>query len=86
MLSRLVITFLSRNRHLLISQVQSPSAVILESKKVKSVTVSIVSPSFCHVKFLFIPDEMSKPALSRLKEPDSVLHSIQDEPVLVMVH
>ena len=47
-LSRLVITFLSRREHLLISWLQSPSAVILEPKKIKSVTVSIVSPSICH--------------------------------------
>ena len=39
-LSRLIITFLSRSKHLLISWVQSPSAVILEPKKIKSVTVS----------------------------------------------
>ena len=48
MLSGLVITFLPRSKHLLISWLQSPSAVILEFKKVKSVTVSIVSPSVCH--------------------------------------
>ena len=48
MLSRFVIAFLQRSRHLLISWLQSPSAVILESKKIKSVTVSIVSPSICH--------------------------------------
>ena len=48
MLSRLVIAFLPRSKHLLISWPQSPSAVILEPKKIKSVTVSIVSPSFCH--------------------------------------
>ena len=48
MLSSLVATFLSRNKSLLISCLQSPSAVILEPKKVKSVTVSIVSPSICH--------------------------------------
>ena len=47
-LSRFVIAFLLRNKHLLISWLQSPSAVILESKKIKSVTVSIVSPSICH--------------------------------------
>ena len=47
-LSRLVIAFLPRNKHLLISWLQSPSAVILESKKIKSVTISIVSPSICH--------------------------------------
>ena len=48
MLSRLVITFLPRSKHLLISWLQSPSAVILEPRKIKSVTVSIVSPSICH--------------------------------------
>ena len=48
MLSRLVITFLSRNKHLLIAWLQSPSAVILEPKKIKSMTVSIVFPSICH--------------------------------------
>ena len=47
MLSRLVITFLPRSKHLLISWLQSPSTVILEPKKIKSVTVSIVSPSIC---------------------------------------
>ena len=48
MLSRLVIAFLPRSKCLLISQLQSPSAVILELKKIKSVTVSIVSSSICH--------------------------------------
>ena len=48
MLSRLVIAFLPRSKHLLISWLQSPSAVILEPKKIKSVTISIVSPSICH--------------------------------------
>ena len=48
MLSRLVITFLPRSKHLLISWLQSSSAVILEPKKVKSVTVSTVSLSICH--------------------------------------
>ena len=48
MLSRLVITFLPRSKRLLISWLQSPSAVILEPPKIKSVTVSIVSPSICH--------------------------------------
>ena len=47
MLSRLVITFLPRSKRLLISWLQSPSAVILELKNIKSVTVSIVSPSIC---------------------------------------
>ena len=48
MLSRLVITFLPRSKRLLISWLQSPSAVILEPRKIKSATVSIVSPSVCH--------------------------------------
>ena len=47
-LSHLVITFLPRSTPLLISWLQSPSAVILEPRKIKSVTVSIVSPSICH--------------------------------------
>ena len=47
-LSRLVITFFPRSKCLLISWLQSPSAVILELKKIKSLTVSIVSPSICH--------------------------------------
>ena len=47
-LFRLVITVLPRSKHLLISWLQSPSAVILEPKKIQSVTVSIVSPSICH--------------------------------------
>ena len=48
MLSRLVITFLPRSKHLLISWLQSPSAVNLEPPKIKSDTVSTVSPSICH--------------------------------------
>ena len=48
MLSRLVIAFLPRSKCLLISWLQSPSAVILEPKNIKSLTVSIVSPSVCH--------------------------------------
>ena len=48
MLSRLVITFLPRSKRLLISWLQSPSAVILELKKIKSDTVSTVSPSISH--------------------------------------
>ena len=48
MLSRFVIAFLPRSKYLLISWQQSPSTVILEPKKIKSVTVSIVSPSICH--------------------------------------
>ena len=48
MLSGFVTVFLPRSKHLLISWLQSPSAVILEPPKVKSVTVSIVSRSICH--------------------------------------
>ena len=48
MLSRLVITFLPKSKYLLISWLQSPSAVIFEPKKIKSLTVSIISPSTCH--------------------------------------
>ena len=48
MLSRLVIAFLPSSKLLLISWLQSPSAVTLDPKKIKSVTLSIVSPSICH--------------------------------------
>ena len=54
MLSKLVIAFLQRSKHLLISLLQSSSAVILEHPKIKSVTVSIVSPSICHD--VMVPD------------------------------
>ena len=56
MLCRLVITFLPRNNRLLISWLQSPSAVILEPPKIKSVTVSTVPPSICHE--MIRPDAM----------------------------
>ena len=62
-LSRFVIAFLPRRRCLLISWLQSPSAVILEPKKIKSVTASIVSPSICTVKRLQI-----SPRMARLRE------------------
>ena len=48
MLSRFVIAFLPRSKHLLISWLQSPSAVILEPRTIKSLTLSIDSPSICH--------------------------------------
>ena len=48
MLSRFDIVFLTRSKSLLRSWLQAPSAVILEPKKIKSLTVSIVSPSICH--------------------------------------
>ena len=56
MLSRLVITFLPRSKCLLISWMQSLSAVTLEPPKIKSVTVSTVSPSICYV--VMGPDAM----------------------------
>ena len=46
--SMLVIVYLPKSKHLLISWLQSPSAVILEPRKIKSATVSIISPSICH--------------------------------------
>ena len=48
MLSRLVIAFLPTSKHLLISWLQSPSALILETKKINSLTVSLVSPTIYH--------------------------------------
>ena len=48
MLSKLVIAFLPRKNRLVISWLQSPSLVILEPKKIKSVTISVVSPYVCH--------------------------------------
>ena len=56
MLSRLIIAFLPRSKDLLISWLQSPSAMILEPPKIKSVTVSIVSLSICHE--MMRPDAM----------------------------
>ena len=48
MLSRIVMVFLPRSKHLLISWLQSESSVILKPKKIKSVTVSTFPPSICH--------------------------------------
>ena len=56
MLSRLVITSLPRSKRLLISWLQSPSAMILEPKKIKSATVSTVSPSICHEHIGLVPE------------------------------
>ena len=75
MLSRFVITFLPRNRHLLISWLQSLSAVILEPKRTKSVTISVVSPSLCHevmgldAMILVFLELSFKPAFSLLFHP-----------------
>ena len=57
MLSSFLIAFLPRSKHLLISWLQSPSAVILEPREIKSATVSTVSPSTCH----------------EVKEPDAMI-------------
>ena len=54
-LSRLVIAFLPRSKRLVISLLLSPSAVISEPKEIKSVTVSIVSPSICHEVMDWMP-------------------------------
>ena len=64
-LSRLVITFLPRSKRLLISWLQSPSAVILEPRKIKSDTVSTVSPSIYQPTILYL----NKPSLSGEIEP-----------------
>ena len=77
-LSRFVIVFFPRSKHLLISWLQSLSAVILEPKKIKSVTVSIVSPSICHE--VMGPDAMIfifwmlnfKPAFHSPHSPSSI--------------
>ena len=66
MLSRLVITFLPRSKRLLISWLQSPSAMILEPKKIKSDTVSTVSPSISH----------------EMMGPDAVLKKIKNKNIL----
>ena len=55
MLSRLVIAFLPRSKHIFILWLQSPSAVILETKKIMSVTVSIASPYICYEVFPLFP-------------------------------
>ena len=69
MLSKLVITFLPRSKCLLISWLQSPSAVILEPPKIKSVTVSTVSPSICH-------EVMGKAKLIPSKNQNGILCSL----------
>ena len=84
MSSRFVIAFLPRSKHLLISWLQSPSAVILEPPKIKSLTVSIISPSICHE--VMGPDAMilvfcmlsSKPTFSvlmKVKEESNLIYS-----------
>ena len=84
MLSRLVITFLPRNRHLLISWLQSPSAVILEPPKIKFVTVSIVFPSICHE--VLGPDAMILVFWMLSFKPTFSLSSFTSRGSLVRVH
>ena len=68
MLSRLVVTFLPRSKCLLISWLQSPSAVILEPRKIKSATVSTVSPSICHEVISITSDmQMTPPLWQKVK-------------------
>ena len=84
MLSRLVIAFLPRSKHLLISWLQSLSALILEPKKTKSVTVFIVFPSICHesmgpdamilVFWMLILSQLFRSPLSLSSRGSSVLH------------
>ena len=72
MLSRLVIVFHPRNKRLLISWLQSPSVLILEPKKIKSVTVSIVSPSIFH-EVMGFEFKYSCPACLKKKKLSSCL-------------
>ena len=73
MLSRLVITFLPKSKRLLISWLKSPSAVILEPPKIKSDTVSTVSPSISHTYWTRLINFFKKGGfkLSRTIEPES---------------
>ena len=64
MLSMLVIAFLPRSNRLLISWLQSPSTVILEPPRIKSLTVSIVSPSICHEVMDRVPEPVPPDRLS----------------------
>ena len=78
MISRVVIAFLWRRKHLLISWMQSPSVVILEPKKVESVTASIVSPSIWHELIGWVCNQdicqiLSSEALAGAEESDSKL-------------
>ena len=93
MLPSLVIAFLPRSKHLLISWLQSPSTVILEPKKIKSVTISIVSPSIiCHepslALLMYTESLQSHPTLCDAMEfspPGSSVHGILQERILEWV-
>ena len=92
MLSRLVITFLPRSKCLLISWLQSPPAVILESRKIKSDTVSTVSPSICHevmgpdAMILQIPGIIGKFGLGVQNEAGQRLMEFCQENTLVIAN
>ena len=79
-LSRLVIAFLTRSKHLLISRLQSQSAVILELKKIKSATVSTISPSICHevmgLDVMILVFWMSLPPVQCYEPPSIVLQAL----------
>ena len=83
MLSRLVITFLPRSKHLLISWLQSSSAVILEPRKIKSATVSTVSPSICQEVKVKVKVAQSCPALCN--SMDHTVHGILQARILESV-
>ena len=72
MLSRVVITFLSRSKRLLISWLQSPSVVILEPRKIKSDTISTVSPSISHE--VVGPEKLTLFSIDAEKAFDEIQH------------
>ena len=78
MLSRLVITFLPRSKRLFISWLESPPAMILEHKKIKSATVSTVSPSICHEVMGQISQEAGQVVWYS--------HLFQNFPQLIVIH
>ena len=85
MLSKLVITYLPRTKHLLISWLQSPSAVISKSKKMKSVTLSIASSSICHE--VMGPDAMiSVFWMLHFKPTSSLSLSLSSRGSLILLH
>ena len=84
MLSRLVIAFLPRSKCLLIAWLQSPSALILEPPKIKSVTVSTVSPSICHE--IMRPDAMIVSECWVLSQIFHFPNSLSSRGSLVLLH
>ena len=89
MLSRLVIIFLPRSKHLLISWLQSPSAVILEPPKIKSAIVSTVSPSIPHLFAMKLWDRMPQSSFSECWALSQLFHSplsLSSRISLVLLH